>query len=335
MRKRLIFSILGVVSIALGAAIVLWLRAPKEYSGKMEPITIGLPTSIGLVTCTSIAQEQHYFTRNGLKVTIRDYSEGLNALDGLLDGDVDIAGASEYGVVGKAFKGDQVRIIATVSKTGTYFVTGRRDRGINNIADLKGKRIGVTLQTISEFYLGRFLNLNGIQAGNVTCVNLRATQLEDAIAGGIVDAVISHVSHFFSIKRRLDANGTSWLAQSSQPTYVVTTVRNDWIEQRPQLVKRFLNSLVQAEEYIITHPDEAKATIQKRFKFDRASIENLWQLQQFSLSIDQSLIAAMEDEARWMIKNEMTTEKQVPDFLNYIYVDGLRAIKPEAVNIIR
>jgi NitT/TauT family transport system substrate-binding protein len=43
----------------------------------------------------------------------------------------------------------------------------------------------------------------------------------------------------------------------------------------------------------------------------------------------------MEDEARWMISNNLTQEKQVPDFLNYIYEDGLKAVKPEAVKIIR
>jgi len=43
----------------------------------------------------------------------------------------------------------------------------------------------------------------------------------------------------------------------------------------------------------------------------------------------------MEDEARWMIKNNLTAGKTVPDFGNYIYVDALKAIKPEAVNIIR
>jgi len=43
----------------------------------------------------------------------------------------------------------------------------------------------------------------------------------------------------------------------------------------------------------------------------------------------------MEDEARWMIHNGLMSEKQVPDFMNYIYLGGLKAIKPEAVNIIR
>jgi NitT/TauT family transport system substrate-binding protein len=43
----------------------------------------------------------------------------------------------------------------------------------------------------------------------------------------------------------------------------------------------------------------------------------------------------MEDEARWMIKNNLTRERAIPDFTNYIYLDGLKAIKPEVVNIIR
>jgi NitT/TauT family transport system substrate-binding protein len=43
----------------------------------------------------------------------------------------------------------------------------------------------------------------------------------------------------------------------------------------------------------------------------------------------------MEDEARWMIKNKLTTEKNIPDFLDYIYLDGMKAVKPEAVSIIR
>jgi NitT/TauT family transport system substrate-binding protein len=43
----------------------------------------------------------------------------------------------------------------------------------------------------------------------------------------------------------------------------------------------------------------------------------------------------MEDEARWMINNNLTTEKTVPDFLDYIYIDGLESIKPGSVNIIR
>jgi hypothetical protein len=42
----------------------------------------------------------------------------------------------------------------------------------------------------------------------------------------------------------------------------------------------------------------------------------------------------MEDEGRWMINNNLTSEKTIPDFRDYIYLKGLDEVKPEAVNII-
>jgi NitT/TauT family transport system substrate-binding protein len=61
----------------------------------------------------------------------------------------------------------------------------------------------------------------------------------------------------------------------------------------------------------------------------------IWPLHQYSLTLDQSLITAMEDEGRWMIDNNLTDERQLPNFLESVHEDGLKAIKPEAVNIIR
>ncbi len=92
--------------------------------------------------------------------------------------------------------------------------------------------------------------------------------------------------------------------------------------------------MIQAEEYAITHPDDAKAIVQKRMNYTDATMATIWPDHHYS-TLDQSLILAMEDEARWMIKNNLTAEKQVPNFLNYIHEDGLKAIKPESVNIIR
>lgn len=42
----------------------------------------------------------------------------------------------------------------------------------------------------------------------------------------------------------------------------------------------------------------------------------------------------MEDESRWMIKNNLTATKNNPDFHDYIYRGGMDAVKPESVNVI-
>ena len=60
-----------------------------------------------------------------------------------------------------------------------------------------------------------------------------------------------------------------------------------------------------------------------------------WQEGTFDLFLDQSLIATLEDQARWAIKNNLTNATKIPNYLDYIYIDALEAVKPEAVTIIR
>ena len=170
---------------------------------------------------------------------------------------------------------------------------------------------------------------------DVTLAYVTPAQAADAIAKGDVDAVVAWEPFVSQIRKQQTSGIVSWSVQSGQALYAILICRNDWIKNHPELVKRVLNSLAQAEEYVALQPTKAKAILKKQYQHDDAYVARIWPEHQFSLSLDQSLITAMEDEARWMIKNNLTTEKKVPDFVNYIYIDGLKAVKPEAVNIIR
>ena len=158
---------------------------------------------------------------------------------------------------------------------------------------------------------------------------------EEVIVNGDVDTVVSWEPHVSTIKKKLGDKLVIWPAQSGQPLYKNVTATNAWLAQQPGLVKRVLKSLAQAESFMVLHPDQAKTIVRKRLQYNDEYIASVWPSNQSFLSLDQSLIAAMEDEARWMIKNNLTTAKQIPDFVSYIYEDGLKAVKPEGVNIIR
>jgi NitT/TauT family transport system substrate-binding protein len=157
----------------------------------------------------------------------------------------------------------------------------------------------------------------------------------NAVAEGDIDAIATAQPYANEAKDRLGPNAVVWPAQSGQPLYGLIISSDEWITKHPEPAGRFLKALAQAEHYLVGHPAEAKAVVQKRVNLNTAYIETVWSQNQFSLSLDQALIATMEDEARWMIQNGLTTEKQVPDFLDYIYTKGLEEIKPGAVNIIR
>ena len=201
------------------------------------------------------------------------------------------------------------------------------------IQDLKGKKIGVTLKTISEFYLGRTLDLNGMNIQQVTLVDTRAAESEKAVVNGEVDAVVTWEPWVNQIEQRMGKEVITTTVQSSQQAFWNVVSTTDWTNKHSNTLERLMKSLAQAESYLAGHQDEAKAIVRKRMNFDDAYMEIIWPRYQFSLSINQSLILAMEDEARWMISNNLTTEKTVPNFLDFIYADGLKAVKPGAVSI--
>jgi len=284
-----------------------------------------------------IAEDQRFFAGNGLDVSLRKYDTGGASLDAVLKGEADVTlGVSEFPVVGRAFRDEKMCILGNASKAEFIYLVGRRDRGIVKLSDLKGKRVGTTFGSISEFYLGRLLQLNGLKMSDIVLVDLKTPpEWVNAVAEGDIDAVVTAQPYANAARERLGANAVSWPAQSGQLLYGLIVSTDVWVAEHPELASRLLRSLAQAEDYAIRNPAESKAIVGEGLDLDAAYMDMVWSQSQFGLSLDLSLILAMEDEARWLIATGLAPQKQVPDFLAYICEDPLKAMKPEAVNIIR
>jgi NitT/TauT family transport system substrate-binding protein len=302
-------------------------------SGQMETLTLSIPP-LEQNALLYVAESQGMFSRNGLKIIIKDFDSGVTSINAMLQGETDIAGSAEFPFVRVALQKEQVRIIACNDRFENDYILARKDRGIATISDLKGKRIGVTLKTINEFYLGRFLSLHGLKLKDVSLVDISPAQFTGAITGEDIDAIIAWQPYINQIQKKLSGT-VVWPAQSSQAVYGVLVTRGEWLSQHASLVERFLRSLKEAEDYLVRYPEAARAIVQKRLNYENGYMDSVWSKHQFALSLELSLIIAMNDEARWMIADNLSPEKTIPDFKDYIYLDGLQAVKPEAVNILR
>jgi len=326
--------VITLVALALVFGAVGCVDLPWDRTVEVETLTIGVERT-AVNSLILIAASQKYFASNWLDVKIKEYPSGLAAVNGMMNQEVDLSTASEFVIVGKAFESERVRALASIDKFIHIYLVARKDRGIAVHMDLVGKKIGVPLKTAAEFYLGRFLELNGLSLEQVTLVNVAPPDFESALVNGEVDAVQAWQPYVKIIEDRMDGGIIAWPAQSEQASYAVLLGRDEWIKDHPQLVKRFLTALAQADDYIDNHPDESRDIIQKELALDPAYMDEIWPQHQFQLALDQSMIVAMEDEARWMIKNHLTPSTQTPVFLDYIDADGLQSVDPGAVRIIR
>jgi NitT/TauT family transport system substrate-binding protein len=137
------------------------------------------------------------------------------------------------------------------------------------------------------------------------------------------------------VQQRLGDNAVIALpTQVGQPNFLNLVCRSDWIANNTQTVKNLLNALYQSEQYYQNNPIQAQSAIQQYLNLTNVD-PITWSNTEFTLSLEQSLVVAMKDEAQWMINNHITNQTQVPNMVDYIYTDGLKAVKPDAVTIIK
>jgi len=326
------FSLVGLVlSIALLAALG---ACRGDDPAPVTSVALGT-TSSEVNALILIAQDLGYFASNGLNVAQTTYPSGVAALDGLFDGEVDLATGSEFAFVNRVLAEQDICTIGAISRSSIEYLVGRVDRGIEALADLEGKTLGVPLGSRPEFALSRFLYLHGIDATAVTLVDVPVNRAVDALANGEVDAVTAWQPYIDRIQERMGDEVVRWSVQQGQPSYTLLMCRGEWAGDHGELLTRFLTALVQAESYIVHNPEAARAAIQQRLGYDADYMASVWPDYSFSVMLDQALVVAMEDQARWIITNDLDTDRQTPDFLDYVYFDGLETVKPEAVNVIR
>jgi len=329
---------IGIAAVLVLAAILAgaWLRTSlqEDPAGEPKPLIIAYSPfeASGLLF---IAEDRGFFTANGLNVTLRKYDTGNGALGGMVNGEDDIAvGTTEFPAVLGVFRGESLRIIGSIDKAEYIYLIGRKDR-INEASDLRWKRVGTTLGTVAHFHLGRFLTLHGMNMKDVDLVDVKTPAgWVDAVAEGDIDAIATAQPYANAAKERLGDNAIAWPIQGGQPMYSLVISTDGWLRGHRETERKLLSSLAEAEEYSTEHPAESKGIIQRRLNLDDSYSEDLWSQNRYSLSLDQSLIIAMEDEARWMMENNLTNATEVPNFLNSIDATGIKRVKPEAVTLI-
>ena len=115
--------------------------------------------------------------------------------------------------------------------------------------------------------------------------------------------------------------------------YFFFTSSQKFANEHGESLDHFLEALIDAEEFIKNNPDESQLIIAKRLKTDPQLIKNIWDTFIFDISLEQSIMVNLEDEAHWADK--LTDKKQdIPNYLDYIDIRPLTRVKPHGVNLI-
>ena len=315
-------------------------KAPLQAAGSAgsegrQKVTVAYTTQ-PQSTLIHIAVNKGYFSNQGLDVQPLIHSFGKAALQSILDGKADFATVAETPVMFSVLKGDKIFVIANIESSNVNnAVLARPDAGIVKAADVKGKRIGFTPGTTSDFFLDSFLTAQGLTRKEITPVPLTPNEMQEALQTGKVEAVSSWNYTLTQIKHQLGAQAVIFYDRQIYTETFNIAAMQDFVQRNPQAITRFLRALIQAEDFVAKNPQEAQDIMAAAIKVDKELVREVWDAFNYQVRLEQNLLITLEDETRWAMKNKLTDKTVMPNYKDYIHVESLMAVRRETVKLKR
>lgn len=141
----------------------------------------------------TIAETQGYFKHEGLEVTIADFAGGSRALQALVGGSADVVSGAFEHTINMQVKGQRLRAFVLQGRA-PQIVLGVNPKTMPNfksVAELKGKKLGVTAPGSSTNVLANFvLGKAGLKPGDVSIIGVGAgSGAVAAMRAGQIDAM--------------------------------------------------------------------------------------------------------------------------------------------------
>ena len=307
----------------------------QEPTGIRETIRIGVART-PLSSPAVIALTQRHFAKEGLDVAIKEYGSGRRALKSMFAGEVDISTVADTPIVFSSFDRRDYSVFATfVYSYRDSKIISFKDKNINTGADLKGKKVGTNIGTSGHFFLGLCLTYNHVSMGEVELINIKAADLPVSLKNNAVDAISVWEPFAHEAKQLLQDKAIELPCSEIYRTTFNFAVMKGFAKDHPETLEKFLRAVDNAVTFIKNNKEKSQAIVATSLNLDEENVRAIWDDYVFEIFLDQSLLLSWEDIARWAIENKFTDKTKVPNYLNFIYLDGLEAVKPEAITIIR
>lgn len=239
-------------------------KPTQQAQQTKQPIKIALPTFAGYGPLL-VAQEKGFFKNKGLDVEIQ-VIDGLGERKQALLANK-INGMATALDVSVTMQGDvPIKILwAFDTSNGADGILVKNGKGINSVADLKGKEVALPEAATSHFFLLNVLDKAGMTDKDVKIVNMSAGEAGAAFVAGKVDAAATWEPW---LSKGAKADGKVLASTKDLPGVIVDVVflRADFVKANPEQAQAFVAALKEATDFMATNKDEAYKIIAAGFK---------------------------------------------------------------------
>ncbi|CAA7600747.1 SsuA/THI5-like [Acididesulfobacillus acetoxydans] len=244
-------------------------------STSLRTLKVGYMPNMGSASALVTGIKMGYFKQEGLNVQLVQFSAGPGEIAAMASGNIDISqignGAHTLAAKGKA------DIICLDDFSIADEILGNKDKGVNSISDLRGKKIATSLGSSSQLILDLALASKGMTEKDVTVVNMDPSSAVTAMVSGNIAACAIWSPSTFIVKQKMGnkivmlANDTTFKDKVSFPSSFVVTPA--YAQKHQTVLVKFVQGLYKAMDYRAGHIKQVADWVASEIKQDPSLLQ--------------------------------------------------------------
>lgn len=248
-----------------------WL-AP-QYASAGTTVNLGVVTWIGYgpIYC---AAANGYYKKYGLDVRLVNFSDNSVMAGAVQSGEIDATTLTYDQVIAANARGWKLKVVMPVD----YSVGGDAilaSMQIQNIKELKGRKVAFMAASPSDFLLGYALAKDGLSEKDVQPVNTTPEGVVGIMAGGSADVGVSYEPNVSVIVKSSGGKRFHVLMSSREARGMITDVlvlKESVINKDPKLVEGLIRGTMEGLAFMKADPGKAAAIIAKTLEISLAEV---------------------------------------------------------------
>ncbi|HWJ78690.1 MAG TPA: aliphatic sulfonate ABC transporter substrate-binding protein [Niallia sp.] len=270
--KKKLWTISSVLLIVLSVFLSACGADKTSSSSKKEDIVvhIGIQGKTGVLP---YAREHGYFEKafekEGVKVEWSEFASGPPHFEALSAGRLDFGSVGGSPIIAGQAAGIDFKAIGVTSDgTATNAIVIPKDSSVKEIADLKGKKVGVAKGSSGYNFLFLALDTAGLTDKDIELIQLQPDEARPALDNGSIDAWAIWDPY---VTTAVYQTGAKVLVSGEDlgimmPSFLIA--RTKFTEEHADLTELFLKTYEEVRQYYVEHIDEISEEVAKSQKVD-------------------------------------------------------------------
>ncbi len=253
------------------------------------------------------------FGPDGIEVETFNFANGPAGNEAFAAGELDIFNGTgdQPFVTAVANEVPVVLLSATGEQGEGNQIIVHEDSGIDTLEDLKGKRIGAYIGTQQHKAWLQILESVGLSEDDVEFVNLQSfTELYAAFSNDEIDVFYASTYNYDSIAGEGNIKTIGNLADFPSRCYI--TASESFVEEYPELLQRFFNVLVKAQNFIEENPEQTYEYLSEDSGLSVEEVEKTVTEFELYLKLDDEVKESVVDTYNFL-KSEGILETDIDD----------------------